>query len=77
MYERGLLEIYKAWKAKRLERNIDSNVLNFFNTYPTDEQIMLLSNIMRANDQRQAIFTMIMLFGGIIGGVLIGIGVMM
>ena len=76
MYERGMLECFKAWKGKKLERNIDSNILNFFETNPSDEQIMLMSNIMRAAAQKDAIVMLIMIFGGLIGGVLIGIGVM-
>lgn len=76
MYERGLLEMYKAWKAKKLERTIDSNVLNFFETNPTEEQIMLVSNISRAEAQRNAIILLIMLFGGMIAGIFFGIGAM-
>jgi hypothetical protein len=76
MYERGLLEMFKAWKAKKLEKNIDSNVINFFETNPTDEQIVLVSNIIRADAQKNTIFMLIMVFGGMIGGIFIGIGAM-
>jgi hypothetical protein len=76
MYERGLLEMFKAWKAKKLEKNIDSNVINFFETNPTDEQIVLVSNIIRADAQKNTIFMLIMVFGSMIGGIFIGIGAM-
>lgn len=74
MYERGLLEMYKAWTAKRLENNVDANVLNFFETNPTDEQIMLVSKINRAKGQWGLIWVLIIFFLGLVLGILLEVG---
>jgi hypothetical protein len=76
MYERGMLEKYKSWKAKKLETHIDTNVLNFFETNPTEEQILIVSHILRSEGQLSGIYMLIMLFGGLIAGLFIGIGTM-
>jgi hypothetical protein len=76
MYERGMLEKYKSWKAKKLEINIDTNVLNFFETNPTEEQILIVSHILRSDGQLSGIYMLAMLFGGLIVGLFIGIGTM-
>lgn len=73
MYERGLLEMYKAWKAQKLEKRMDTNILNLFETNPTEEQLMLISNIMREKDQYTSVWLMIAFFGSMILGVFIGL----
>ena len=40
----GVLENYKKWKKNELNQKIDKEMMQFFNTNPTEEQLIILDD---------------------------------
>lgn len=70
MYEKGMLENYMAWKAKRLEKVLDTNLINLFETNPTEEQILLISKYMRRKEDLWLLIAITYLITGMFAGFL-------
>ena len=69
MNERGLLEKYLAWKDKRLETFTDTNIINLFQTEPTQEQLILMNKIIRRSENKWLLVAIIYLIIGVLIGV--------
>jgi hypothetical protein len=68
MNERGLLEKYLAWKEKRLETFADTNIINLFQTEPTQEQLILMNKIIRRSENKWLLIAVTYLLGGVLVG---------
>jgi len=68
----GLLEEYHEYKKGELCETKDKNIVRFFKTNPTDEQITLIDKYKKRHEMLYTLLAVLMLMLGLLYGGMVG-----